>query len=353
MEADAPLIYLLHGDDEYAISQWLSNFEGNLGEPALIEANTSRLDGRSFNLDELEAVVSPMPFLAKRRLVILENPLSRLESREEKANFYDKQKMTREREALIRQFERVPPTTALVLVERKLLTADRDRESGSLHWLERWASASRPRVYVKSFPLPRGMNMNIWIQSQAAKLGGQFTLSAARLLADLVDDDTRLADQEIHKLLDYVNYARPVDEADVQLLTADASEADIFTLVDALGARDAHLSSQVLHRLLEQQDPNYIFVMVVRQFRMLLLVREILDQGGGVEDVSSKLGFLRVRSWMARKLIPQAQRFGLEDLIEAYRRLLELDENIKTGIIPVDLGLEIFTGEITNPNRSR
>jgi DNA polymerase-3 subunit delta len=277
--------------------------------------------------------------------VILSHPLARLESKEKKARFFNKQKLTKDREKIIENFEKVPLTTALVLVEHKLLTSDWEREKGNLHWLERWAGSNRERVYVKAFPLG---DMGGWIQNRAAQEGGQFTHEAAGRLAELVGDNTRLADQETRKLLDYADYKRPVGVEDVDLLTPDSSQADIFAMVDALGMRDGQKASENLQRLLEQQEHGYIFAMVIRQFRLLLLVREILDGGGGGDELAAKLRFLRVKKWMSRKLIPQAKRFSLPVLEEIYHRLLNLDEDVKSSLIPVDLALQIFVSELTN-----
>jgi DNA polymerase-3 subunit delta len=345
MSDPSPVVYLLHGDDEYNIAQEVAKLEAKLGDDALREANTTSLDGRSFNLDDLVPVVSPMPFMTERRLVILSHPLARLESKEKKARFFNKQKLTKDREKIIENFEKVPLTTALVLVEHKLLTSDWEREKGNLHWLERWAGSNRERVYVKAFPLG---DMGGWIQNRAAQEGGQFTHEAAGRLAELVGDNTRLADQETRKLLDYADYKRPVGVEDVDLLTPDSSQADIFAMVDALGMRDGQKASENLQRLLEQQEHGYIFAMVIRQFRLLLLVREILDGGGGGDELAAKLRFLRVKKWMSRKLIPQAKRFSLPVLEEIYHRLLNLDEDVKSSLIPVDLALQIFVSELTN-----
>ena len=345
MSETSPVVYLLHGDDEYNIAQEVAKLEAKLGDDALREANTTSLDGRSFNLDDLVTVVSPMPFMTDRRLVILSHPLARLESKEKKARFFNKQKLTKDREKIIENFEKVPLTTALVLVEYKLLTSDWEREKGKLHWLERWAGSNRERVYLKAFPLG---NMEGWIKNRAAQEGGQFTHEAAGRLAELVGDNTRLADQETRKLLDYADYKRPVGVEDVDLLTPDSSQADIFAMVDALGMRNGEEASENLQRLLEQQEHGYIFAMVIRQFRLLLLVREILDGGGGGDELAAKLRFLNVKKWMSKKLIPQAKRFSLPVLEEIFHRLLNLDEEVKSGLIPVDLALQIFVSELTN-----
>src|SRR5512147_2836430 len=99
MGASEPVVYLLHGDDEYAISRFVTGLEASLGDAATASMNITRLDGRTFNLDNLYAVTSALPFLAARRLVILTHPSERLKS------------SPAAQQKFLSQLEKVPPTT--------------------------------------------------------------------------------------------------------------------------------------------------------------------------------------------------------------------------------------------------
>ena len=85
-----------------------------------------------------------------------------------------------------------------------------------------------------------------------------------------------------------------------------------------------------------------------RQIRLRLRGPQRREAGGGGDELAAKLGFLRVKKWMSRKLIPQARRFSLPVLEEIFHRLLNLDEDVKSGLIPVDLALQIFVSSLTN-----
>jgi DNA polymerase-3 subunit delta len=272
-----------------------------------------------------------MPFLAKRRMVVLKHPLARLNSPSARQKF-------------LAQLEKIPSTTALVLVEYKLLTEEKDRKRNALHWLERWAREAGERVYLRAFPLPKGPAMARWIQDQARAGGGQFTPRAAAMLATLVGDDPRLADQEIEKLLTYVNYHRPVEPEDVQSLTADTGQGDIFAMVDALASQDGRRALAMLQRLFEEQDPFSIFGMIVRQFRLLLLAREVMDGGGQVGDIAREL---RMPPFLADKIGSQARHFSMPLLESIYHRLLDLDEAMKTSRVQPGLALDTLVVALT------
>ena len=318
-----PVLYLLHGEDEFAIAQFLAEIQSRLGDVTTAALNTTRLEGSSFSLDQLRSAANAMPFLASRRLVILFQPVSHLSSDSLKEKFKD-------------FLDQLPPTTALVLVENK-----------SLHeknWLLAWAQAAGARAYVRSFSLLKGGAMVKWIQEQAKAAGGEFTPQAAALLASLVGDDARLAYQEIQKLLAYANYKRPVEPDDVENLAASVSQGDIFAMVDALGNQDGRRAMGMLQRLLNEQDPLSIFGMVVRQFRLLLLAREVLDRGGREGDVAREL---KVHPYVAGKVTAQARHFSIPTLEMVYHRLLGIDEAIKTGQIDGDLALDTLVAAFT------
>jgi DNA polymerase III subunit delta len=330
MTKPAPVVYLLHGEDEFSIAQFIHDIEDKLGDPASAAMNINRFDGRSAGVDDLASVAFIMPFLTSRRLVIFTNPTTRLTAPAARKKFTD-------------FLEKIPATTALVLVEYKLLTEERDRRRNKINWLEKWADEAGEGVLKRAFTITQAQ-MSRWIQDRAKIAGGRFSPQGAQALADLVGEDARVADQEIHKLLTYVNYVRPVEPEDVQMLTSNFRQADIFAMVDALGSQDGQKAFAMLQRLLEEDEPLSIFGMVIRQFRLLLLARDVLDRGGRPEDVARDL---KIGSFVVDKLIPQARRFNLPELEQVYHTLLEMDEAIKSSQMDGGLALDTFAAALT------
>lgn len=303
-----------------------------LGDPGTADLNLTRLDGRNASDEDLRTAVGSLPFLAERRLVILEHPLARYTSES------GKKKLTE-------LLDSVPPTTALVLViedafERKSWLTWQEK-----NFLVKWTRQAGSRVYERVFALPAPAEMPGWIQTHAREVGGKFTPQAAMRLAELIGSDTQLAEQEIQKLLAYVNYQRPVELEDVLELTVLTAEADVFKMTDALGGRDGKTAQRLLHRLLEERDLPTIFGMVVRQFRLLLLAREILDQRGSVSDIAQAVN---IPPFVAEKIARQAQRYKMADLEETYHRLLIIDHADKTSQMEGETALDVFIAELVS-----
>ena len=329
-----PLVYILHGDDEFAISQRLAELETRLGDPATAGMNTTRLDGRSTNLELLRSHAAALPFLAKRRLVIITHPLLMAQKPDAQAR-------------LTGVLDNLPSTSVLILVEDKPLTDDKElkKKPPKFNWLERWAGQAGERVAITRLMIPKEQAMLPWIQERANLYEGKITSEAAGLLVSLTDGEPRLCDQEIQKLLAYVNYRRAIEYDDVQSVTADTKQGDIFKMVDALAIQDGRSAMSTLRRLMEEDEPIRIFSMIVRQFRLLLLAREVIDAGGHKEEVAQRL---KQHPFVAEKISGQARRFSLPALERVYHQLLGIDEAIKTGELPDDLALDTLVAEFTS-----
>ena len=322
----SPVVYLFHGPDEFSIAEEIHKLEKKLDDGAGAALNTTRLDGRTLSFDELVNAARAMPFMAPRRLVVVYSPLAKIDS---------SPPLQEKFRALLGS---LPESTALVLVEYKLLAGDKKKKPS---WLLEWAEQAGERAYVRSFAVT---DMPEWIRKHARESGGRFTPPAAGALAPLVGNDTRLAHQEIVKLLTYVNYERPVEREDVDAVTALPGEADIFKMVDALGMQNGKQALSMLHRLLEVQDAQSIFLMVVRQFRLLLLASEILEGGRTDREVARDL---HLQPFIAQKISTQARRFSIDTLEGVYRRLLEIDEATKTGQMEGEVALDAFIAGFT------
>jgi len=188
--------------------------------------------------------------------------------------------------------------------------------------------------------------MIIPIMAKAIELGGEMKLFAAAKLADYVGNNTQVAALEIEKLLTYVNFERPVDDDDVERLSIEERQSDIFTLVDAIGNCDGEKALEMFHLLLEELDFTYdIFPMIIRQFRLILQAREILDGGGSDRDVTAQL---HIHPFIANKVSAQSREFNLQALEAIYQQLLEIDVGQKTGGMPGEIAVDLLIARLTH-----
>lgn len=303
-----PAVYLFYGDNRFAISQALDSLRLKLGSAASLDL--MRFSASKLDLAALQQACSSAPFMADRRLVIVEGAESL-------------PKTERFQEELVTVLDRVPASTALVFaaqvdLDRRSLETFQKRSA-----LYRWATDNPQQAFVRQFASPRGAAFAAWLTERAEELGGQLEPQAAELLTESIDEDELLGEQELQKLIDYTTPDRPISAEDVERLTPIYGQTDIFEAIDGLGTGAGSFGK--LQRLLEEQDPSYVFLMVVRQFRLLLQARYALEQGRDPTSV------LKVPAFVSRKVAAQAAKFSLPVLESMYQQLQDFDLRIKRG----------------------
>lgn len=334
---DTSRIIFLYGTDEYAIAQEIQNWIREMGPSSTADMNITRLDGQNFNMDAFHTAANAVPFLSERRLVILEHA-------------YLVFKGVKELKKLSEFLQNLPPTTTLVLIEY-LELHDNFKNKSFYDWLQRLTSSldGKNKIQTRELSMPDLKQLPGWIiqetirQANAVNKTTRIEPPAAVHLAGMVGEDTRIAAQEIAKLLEYVNFARNITVQDVELVSVISAQQDIFTLVDALGQKNGQKAQKTLLQLLQDEEAFSIWGMVIRQFRLLLQTREVLDAGGRQTEIIQEM---HVVPYVAGKLVDQVRRFDMPGLETIYHRLLDLDERIKTGHMTIELALELFVVEL-------
>jgi DNA polymerase-3 subunit delta len=328
MARPAPLFYVFYGSDEFSRSETLNSFKKRLGSPDTIDLNTTVLDKASTSLAELRHACDAIPFLAEKRLVIAVNLLTRLSA---KAGHKLTPSQRAYRHDLCEYLPTLPETTRLVFVD--------DDDLPARHPVVKLAK-EHDRGYLKRFAPPSDDMLPSWIHKQVQKHGGQIDEDAAYQLGAVIHGNLRLLDQEITKLVTYTNGQRPITLEDVQMLVPYTKEVLIWDMVDAIGQRNHKTASQGLHQLLiDNQHPLYLLTMIVRQFRLLIQVKDLESRGATQSQV---IQTLHLHPFPARKLHDQATRLTADYLENAYRLLLDTDVAIKTGEIEAALALDLL-----------
>ncbi|WP_119065233.1 DNA polymerase III subunit delta [Aggregatilinea lenta] len=328
MAKRSPTFYVFHGTDEFSCCAAVHSLREQMGDPSMAELNTAVIDGKQATAAGVLAAASAMPFLSDKRLVIVEGMLTWL------ARKGGGKTAKTEVTALVEGLPDLPDFARVVFVEPGTLSA----QNAVLK-----LAMTAPGGFHKAFNPPRDPSRWIVQQSQTEYDTG-IEPAAALALAQVVGDDLRAADSELAKLAAYVDHQRAITQADVALLTPYVAEADVFEMVDALGRRDGAAAVQLLHRLLEDDDPLRLFGMIVRQFRLLLQAREFLNDGGAPNQIGSAIG---VHPYVGEKLAAQVRSFTLAQLERIYHVLLETDLGIKTGKVEGVLALDLLIAGVS------
>lgn len=107
----------------------------------------------------------------------------------------------------------------------------------------------------------------------------------------------------------------------------------IFKFLDSLKPDNASYSLVLLKESLKKDDPEMVFYMLTRQIRLLIQAKDKkADQ------------ILKMAPWQKTKLISQANKFALNQLLSLHKQLTKIDYQQKTGQDPYPLSsrLDLF-----------
>ena len=171
--------------------------------------------------------------------------------------------------------------------------------------------------HVKLKELPR------WVVSQAQRLGLHVDGAAAQALVAHVGERQQRLQRELEKLaLEYGEGAR-IGVEEVDAVAALSAERSVFSLVDALVARDPAASVRAFLELRSQGEalPRLI-PLIARRLRDVLVIARALEAGESPARIKQQLGG---SGWVADRRIKEARGADPDALARALEALAQLE----------------------------
>jgi len=331
------LLHILIGENDFSLRQALEEIKKSIGDPASLMSNTTVLEGAKVTPEQLRSACETVPFLADKRLVVVEGLLERFapKGRGKKKKSSRPSDSSQDFQPLVESVKEMPPFTELVIIGGDV------KSSNPL--LLGLASLAK----IRRFPMLKQDGLRSWVKQRVTQAGQGSGISekAVSLIVGLVGNDLWTLANEIDKLVLFTE-GSAIEEADVRAVVSHAREASIFTMVDAIMESRVSLAQELLQQLFQQgMTPAQILVMLARQARIIFQVRDMRDRGVSRGAIQNKLGLTNDFVW--RKAWDQADKYSPARLNEVYHKLLEADIAVKTGKYgDPELVLDILVAEL-------
>ncbi len=333
------MIFFLYGEDSYRSAQKSKELkEKFIKEVDKSGLNLTSLDGENLDMEKLNQTVSTAPFLADRRMIIIKNLISKNKDKS----------IQKEVVGLLKNLEkRKDKKDNIIIFWESGVGSKKKFGKPSLAGVLVKYLFSLKDVHKQEFELLNIYNLEKWIQSEVVKRGGKTEREAVKYLAILVGNNLWQISSEINKLLAYKKNEEILTD-DVGLLVKGKFDDNIFNLIDALSNKNDKLTVKLLADQLDSGvSESYILSMLIRQFRILLQIKELIEGNGSLSNfqVASELN---IHSFTAQKALAQVRNFNLAELKRIYSQLLELDIQIKTGYSRPEVALDLFVAKVTD-----
>jgi len=354
-------VYLMGGDDEFSIKEAAGKLAEKLAPKSAGEFGVEIVEGDALNQDEALKVLGRVTealqtvgFFGGEKLVWLkstnllgDNPVTRTEAVKE--GLLD----------LAEQLKRGLPDGVKLLIsaigcDRRKTIYKTIEKAGEVRFFEA-IEEGRGHGDEEIAEFIQGR-----LLAEKKTMGG----AAFELFRELVAPDLREIANELEKVCLFAGKRAEISAADVKAVCSASRQSVIWELTDTLGARQIGPALAALENLLDSgEQPIGVVMMLVTQFRLVLLMRDLLarkviavsdGQGAGFQFVKAfeRLAEEEVAhfpktkegappsAWRLYRCALAARNFSTNELVRAMEILLEANRQLVSTQLDARLVLE-------------
>lgn len=327
-EGKIPTLIFLAYEEAYLVRQLERRLLEALVPESLRALDFLKLTGeeaQKLSLEKLQAEVSTPPFMASRKLILVQDS--------ELFKFQNRQKTYEEamKRAWLQFFQSIPAHCCLVFREKEI------------YWRQKkfWSEVSDLGAIVKVSQADEA-SLEQWLNALSSREGLRLERAAARELIERAEGQMDRLSAEFGKL-SHIAAARELAGIDLALVEECAApnlQADVFKLLDKLAAGRLYEALELKERLLMRKEPmQLIQFMLARKIRQLLVAKSCKT----ATEIAERL---KVPPFVSRRLEAEARPFSTQDLVAKYRTLFQIDWQIKQGKMSAEVGFDLAILEL-------
>lgn len=304
-------IYLLHGDEAYLRKQYKDKLKSALSGDG-DTMNTHYYEGKDVSVGEIIDLAETMPFLAERRVIVLENTGL----------------FKHGGEALAEYLVAPSPTAFFVFVE-----AETDKRS-------KLYKTVQGNGVVVEFATQDEHTLKRWILGMIKRENKNISENALNFFLGKTGTDMENIHKELEKLFCYCLDKDVIREEDIEEICTQRVSNQIFDMVNAIADKQQKKALSLYYDLLALREaPMRILFLIGRQFNILLMVKQMKKRGYDNKTIASKAG---IPPFTVGKYAAQASKFKGSDLRRALEECVEADEAVKTGRMNDKMSVELL-----------
>ena len=318
-ERDFKNVYLLTGEEDYLRKQYRDRLAGAMAD-VHDTMNYHYFEGKNTIPEKLIDLAETMPFLAERRVIVVENS-GFFKSAQDKLADYLKQ---------------LPETSFFIFVEPQV------DKRGRLY------KACKDVGYIAEFNIQDEQTLRRWILGRLNKEQKLITERALAVFMERTGSDMENIASELEKLLCYTLEKPDITEADVDAICTRQINNRIFDMIEAVASKRQEAALELYYDLLALKEPPMrILFLLARQFNLLLQVKELQRLGCDQKMIASRMG---LQSFVVRNYTGCTGRYTTAQLRQAVEDFTQTEEEVKTGRLSDVLSVELLIVKYARKN---
>ena len=315
-------IYLYLGEEKFRIN--------NKIEALVKDANVDEYNTTSYDMDELSIFNAiqdalTLPFMSNKKVVIIKNP-----------RFLSSEKNLNEDEArAFLNFLNRPMDTTVFIINAHNIKLDERKEI--VKKLKKVAEISENKELTE-------IELIGWLKRQCAINNVEIKDDAIKHFYHIAGKNLTNAKNEVDKLICYVGNNGVITVDIINRVVVKEIQNDVFALSNAIIEQNKPKIINLYRDLIKLgNDVNYLFSLVSKTMRELLVVNIMLKEGYKQADVATSMNVSNGRAYY---LVKNARSVDLEKTESYIIKLGELDYKIKSGLLDSKTGFEFFLFEL-------
>lgn len=310
--------YLLFGEEGYLKRQYRDKLLCAMTTKG-DTLNFSSYEGKHISVGELIDLAETLPFLAERRVILVEN-----------SGFF------KHSGGMLEEYlPKMNPSSCMIFVESEV-----DKRS-------KLYKAAKKEGAAIEFEAQNEAVITKWILGRIGKENKKITKSALGLFLGRTGFDMSNIDRELEKLLCYTLKKEVIEAVDVEAVVTERAENKIFEMIDAISGHNPQKAFNLYYDLLSlKEEPMRILFLIVRQFRILLRVKELAGKGYGSFEIAKMVG---IPEFAVRKNQSQAKNFTMQQIFDVLKEAAKAEEAVKTGKLGEKAAVELLIVQYSKP----
>lgn len=303
-------IYLLYGEEAFLRRSYRNRIRDAIAGGD--EMNCSSFGGKGVDFAQVRDLAETLPFLAERRLIILEDTGLFKVQAQEWADY----------------MEQLPESTVLLFSEQEV------DKRGRLY--KKVASLG----YAAELGRQKESELRRWVLQLLGREKRQITGQAMELFLQRSGEDMEQIRSELDKLISFTEGKEGITAQDVEEICTQQTAGRIFEMLEAVAAGRERQALELYYDLLALKEPSMrILFLLARQMNQLLTVKDLMMAGQNRDGIASAM---KLRPFIAGKLIGQARSFEKEELRGCLNLCVETEESVKSGAMAEKLAVELL-----------
>ena len=147
-------------------------------------------------------------------------------------------------------------------------------------------------------------------------------------------------ENELDKLMMYKLEDKIINNEDVDKVCILTNEEEIFSLTDAIVAKDTLKSLNLLETFLNKSyDEIQIIMLLASQFRFFFQVKRLMNKNKSESEIAK---ILEVNPYRVKLTTKKLYAYTEKILLEYIQKIAKIDHDIKLGLMDKRLALELF-----------